>query len=174
MKPNVLDNVGDLFNDLYYIYKDKHNEEKDGFNTKNKKYFYYRKLGLTDDYQNESEEEEKEEKEQTSKKLDKRESLKKSAKDDWPKLKEWVSEKEKSINSEICQEHFRYRESSDMLRDLYRINDKKKNNDLVNLIKSGLSDLKNEIQNMDEEENEIEKPNEILLKRFLSSKNKIN
>ena len=49
-----------------------------------------------------------------------------------------------------------------MLRDLYRINDKKKNNDLVNLIKSGLSDLKNEIENMDDEEKEIEKPNEIV------------
>ena len=50
------------------------------------------------------------------------------------------------------QEHFRHQEPSDMLRDLYRINDKKKNNDLVNLIKSGLSDLKNEIENMDEVE----------------------
>ena len=59
------------------------------------------------------------------------------------------------------QEHFRHQEPSDMLRDLYRINDKKKNNDLVNLIKSGLSDLKNEIENMDKEEKEIEKPNEI-------------
>ena len=37
MKPKVLDNVGDLFNDLYYIYKDKYNEEKDGLNTKDKK-----------------------------------------------------------------------------------------------------------------------------------------
>ena len=123
MKPNILDNVGDLFNDLWYIYKDKHNEEKDGLNTKNKKYFYYKKLGLTDDYQYESEEGEKEEKEQTGKKLDKRESLNKSAKDDWPKFKEWVSEKEKGINSEICQEHFRHQGPSDMLRDLYRIND---------------------------------------------------
>ena len=35
LKPKVLDNVGDLFNDLYYIYKDKYNEEKDGSNTKN-------------------------------------------------------------------------------------------------------------------------------------------
>ena len=30
-----------------------------------------------------------------------------------------------------------------MLKDLYRINDKYKKNDLVNVIKSGLSDLKN-------------------------------
>ena len=33
---------------------------------------------------------------------------------------------------------------------------------LVNVIKSGLSDLKNEIENMEEEEKEIEKPTEIV------------
>ena len=49
LKPKVLDNVEDLFNDLYYIYKDKYNEEKDGLNTKNKKLLYYKKLRL-DDY----------------------------------------------------------------------------------------------------------------------------
>ena len=32
-----MDSVGDLFNELYYTYKDKYNEEKDGLNTKNKK-----------------------------------------------------------------------------------------------------------------------------------------
>ena len=85
MKPKVLDNVGDLFNELYYIYKDKYNEEKDGLNTKNKKVFYYKKLRLTDDYQYESEEEEEEEEEekeqQTSKMSDKKEPLKKPTKD---------------------------------------------------------------------------------------------
>ena len=39
LKPKVLDNVGDLFNDLYYIYKDKYNEEKDGLNTKKSNFF---------------------------------------------------------------------------------------------------------------------------------------
>ena len=57
-KPKVLDNVEDLFNELYYIDKDRYNEEKDGLNTKNKKVFYYEKLRLTDDYQYEFEEEE--------------------------------------------------------------------------------------------------------------------
>ena len=49
-----------------------------------------------------------------------------------------------------------------MLKDLYRTNDKYKNNELVNVIKSGFSDLKNEIENMGEEEKEIEKSNEII------------
>ena len=66
-----LHNVGDLFYELYYIYKDKYNEEKDGLNTKDKKLLYYKKLRLTDDFLYKSEEEEKEEKEQqTSKKPD--------------------------------------------------------------------------------------------------------
>ena len=39
LKLKVLLNVGDLFNELYYIYKDKYNEEKDGLNTKSKKVF---------------------------------------------------------------------------------------------------------------------------------------
>ena len=49
-----------------------------------------------------------------------------------------------------------------MMKNLYRINDKYKNNGLVNVIKSGLNDLKNETENMSEEEKEIEKPNEII------------
>ena len=49
-----------------------------------------------------------------------------------------------------------------MLKYLYRTNNKYKNKDLVNLIKRRLSDLKNEIGNMDEEEKEIEKPNEMI------------
>ena len=35
-----------------------------------------------------------------------------------------------------------------------------KNNDLMKIIKSGLGDLKNEIEDMSNEEKEIEKPNE--------------
>ena len=49
-----------------------------------------------------------------------------------------------------------------MLKDLCRINDKKNNSKLVDVIKSGLSGLKNETENMDEEEKETEKPNEII------------
>ena len=39
LQPKVLDNVGDLFNELYYIYKDKYNEEREGLDTKNNKIF---------------------------------------------------------------------------------------------------------------------------------------
>ena len=49
-----------------------------------------------------------------------------------------------------------------MLKDLYGTNDKYKNNELATVIKSGLSDLKTEIENMNEQEKEIEKPYEII------------
>ena len=39
LTPKVIDNVGDLFNELYYIYRDKYNDEKDGLNTKKQKTF---------------------------------------------------------------------------------------------------------------------------------------
>ena len=157
MKSKVLNNVGDLFNELYYIYKDKYNEEeKDGLYTKNKKLFYYEKLRLTDDYQYESEEEEeKEEKEQQT---SKKEPLKRPAKDGVSTFNEWVNKKETGINYELFKKYFKFQRPSDMLKDLYITNDKYKNNKLVNIIKSGLSDLKNEIEDMSEEEKENEKP----------------
>ena len=48
-----------------------------------------------------------------------------------------------------------------MLKTVYNTNNKKENNDLVIMIKSGLSDIEKEIENMSEKEKEIEKPNEI-------------
>ena len=75
LKEKVLGGVGDILNELYYIYKDRYNEEKDGLNTKDKKklqnHFFYKKLKLTDNYQYESEEGE-----ETSKKPDKKNHLK--------------------------------------------------------------------------------------------------
>ena len=115
-------------------------------------------MRLTDDYQYESEEEEQEEKEQQT---SKKEPPKKLTKDDASNFNEWVNEKERGINSEIFQRYFSYQRPSDMSKDLYRIDDKYKNNGIVNVIKSGLSDLKNEIKNISEEEKEIEKTNEM-------------
>ena len=49
-----------------------------------------------------------------------------------------------------------------MLKTVYTTNNRKKNNDLVNVIKGGSSDLKNEIENMGQKKKEIEKPNKIV------------
>ena len=42
-----------------------------------------------------------------------------------------------------------------MFKLLYKTNNKKKNKELVNMIKSGLSDLESEIENIDEEEKKL-------------------
>ena len=49
-----------------------------------------------------------------------------------------------------------------MLKLVCKTNNKKKNSELINIIESGLSDLKNKIENMREEEKEIEKPSQII------------
>ena len=57
LEKKVLDEIGDLFNELYYLYKDKYNKEEYGLNSRDRKTLTTRKLILTDDYQYESEEE---------------------------------------------------------------------------------------------------------------------
>ena len=64
-------------------------------------------------------------KQQTSKKPDKKEPPKKLAKDDASNFIEWVNEKEADINSEIFQRYFKFQRPSDMLKSVYKINDKK-------------------------------------------------
>ena len=85
------------------------------------------------------------------------------------KFNEWVNKKERGINSEIFQNYFSFQRAGDML---INIIDKYKNNDIVNIIKSGLSDLKSETENMSEEQKEIVKPSEIInvVKKILEFK----
>ena len=49
-----------------------------------------------------------------------------------------------------------------MFKDLYQINDKEKNNELVNVINSGLKDLTEEIKKISNKEKEIEEPDVIV------------
>ena len=49
-----------------------------------------------------------------------------------------------------------------MLKYLYQTNDKEKKNELVNMINSGLKDLKEKIKEMSEEEREVERPDKIV------------
>ena len=59
----VLFNAENLYNELYYIYKDKHNKEINSLDTKNKKKLDYQKLRLSDELYS-SEEEQEEQKKQ--------------------------------------------------------------------------------------------------------------
>ena len=49
-----------------------------------------------------------------------------------------------------------------ILKAVYTTNNRRKNEELVNVIKSGLSDLKNKIEEMSTDESEIEKPYKIV------------
>ena len=99
-----MDNVGDLFNEIYYIYKDKYNEEINSLNTKNTKKFNYKKLGLTNDYQYEFEEEKK----QTNKKSDKEEPPKKPTKTDVRELNELITKEETGMNRELFKRYVNF------------------------------------------------------------------
>ena len=62
-----------------------------------------------------------------------------------------------------------------MAKKLYEIENKKRNNKIVNVIKTGLSDLKDKIKGMSKHEKKIEQPNKILkiVEKLLSLTNKI-
>ena len=62
-----------------------------------------------------------------------------------------INKEEMGISRELFQRYFKFQRPSDMLKAPYIRNDKKKNRDLVNVIISGLSDLKDEIKKMSED-----------------------
>ena len=66
--------------------------------------------------------------------------------------------KKKQTNERLFKKYFEFQNLSDMFMLLNKSNDKEKNNELVNVINSGLKDLKEEIKKMSEEEKEIENP----------------
>ena len=79
------------------------------------------------------------------------------------KIKKKKRRKHKSFR--ICKKIVwckRFSSTTVLAKQLYETKDKKKNNDLVNVIKSRLCDLKDEIEKMSEDEIEIEKPDKIL------------
>ena len=64
-----MSNAENLYNKLYYIYKDKYNKEINSLDTKNKEKFDHKKLRLSDYvYLSEEEQEEQEEQKEKEKK----------------------------------------------------------------------------------------------------------
>ena len=149
-KEEVLNNVGDIYNELYDIYKSKYNKKIDRLSAKNKIKLNYKQLRLSDNYLYSSEEEQKEQEEQ------------KPIKYDYKTLIKQITDEEKDINDEIFKKYFKVQRPSDMLVFLNRTNDTEMKNQLVNLINSGLKDLKEEIKKMSEAEIEIEDPESIV------------
>ena len=60
-------------------------------------------------------------------------------------LNKLIIDEETDVNEELFKNFFLFQTPSALLKDLYKTNDKEKNNELVNLINSGLKDLKEEI-----------------------------
>ena len=133
LKNKVTSNVRDLYNELYYIYKNKYKKERNNLDTENREKLGYKKLRLSDDlYLSEEEQEEK-------------------AITDTTAFNEQINKEETGINTELFKKHFNFQRPSDMLKSLYKVNTNQ-NNELVNVINSGLKDLKEEIKKMSEEE----------------------
>ena len=77
---------------------------------------------------------------------------------DTDEFKKYITEKETKINKELFKNYFPFQTQSALSKDLYKINDKEQNSKLVNVINSGLKNLKEEIKKMPEKEKEIEDP----------------
>ena len=72
-----------------------------------------------------------------------------------------INLKERDINDELVRKHFLVQDLGDLLKKRKKLkNNPDKNKIQASLINSGLRDLKEEVEEMSEQEKEIEKPNE--------------
>ena len=69
-----------------------------------------------------------------------------------------ITDEETDINDDLFNKYLKFQRPSDIITLLNETNDTEKNNKLVNLINSGLKDLKEEIKKMSEAEIENEDP----------------
>ena len=65
-------------------------------------------------------------------------------------MNEWIIKKGTDINEELFKSYFNFQRPSDVFNFLNKTNDKEKKYELVNVINSGLKDLKEEIKKMSE------------------------
>ena len=83
-------------------------------------------------------------------------------KDDYKNFFKYIEDELKSISYKLFKKHFHFVSPTAFTKQLYETKNKNKNNELVNVIKSGLIDLKDETEKMSKEEIENEKPDKIL------------
>ena len=107
----------------------------------------YKKLRFSDSYQYSSEEEQ-EGQEKT--------------KTDMNEIIKYIAKEEIDLSEELFKKYFNFQRPADMFMLLNKTKDKTKNIELVNVINSGLKDLKEEIKKMSEAEIEIEDPESIV------------
>ena len=83
-------------------------------------------------------------------------------KDNYKNFFKYIEDESTGINYELFKKHFNFASSTVLRKHLYEIKNKKQNNELVNVIKSGLIDLKDKLKKMSEDEKETEKPDKLL------------
>ena len=83
-------------------------------------------------------------------------------KDDYKKIFKCIEDESIGINYNLFKEYFDFAVPTTLAKKLYETKNKNKNNELVNVIKSGLIDLKDEIEKMSEDEKKTKKPDKIL------------
>ena len=83
-------------------------------------------------------------------------------KDDYKIFLKYIEDESKSISYELFKKYFFSSKPTVLVKKLYETKNKNENNELVNVIKSGLIDLKDEIKKMSKKEIKIEKADKIL------------
>ena len=79
-------------------------------------------------------------------------------KDDYKKFFNYIEDESKGISYELFEKHFHFVSLIILAKKLYKIKNEKENNELVNVVKSGIIDLKYEIKKMSETKKRNEKP----------------
>ena len=159
----VIIHAGDIYNELYNIYRSKYNKKIDSLSVKNKKKLDYKQLKISGDGQYLSDEEQEEEQERQEEEQEKQEEKQNKKTIDADKYIERMIDREDAhVNQEIFQKYFKIQKPSLMCKVLRTANDKERDSNLVDMFSSALKNLKEETKNMTEEEKEIEKPDEIV------------
>ena len=123
-KQEVLTNVGNIYNDLYDIYKSKQNKKIYSLNAKNKKSLDYIKLRFSDNYLYSSEEKQKEEQEEKQEEEEQKKQDEKTI--DVNEFNEQINKKETDINKELFKKHFNFQGPRNMYKLLIQQKTKQK------------------------------------------------
>ena len=71
------------------------------------------------------------------------------------KFFKYIENKSENINNELFEKHFKFVAPTVLAKELFETKDKNKNIKFVNVIKSGIIDLKNKLEKMSEEEKKL-------------------
>ena len=103
-----------------------------------------------------------ESKQKVEESIEEKVKLKRQKADAMSEFNEQIAKIDKTINKELLMHYFKYQNLIDMQEELYKAKNTERYKIQTDLIKDNLKKLKNDIKKMPTDENEIEKPNEII------------